>query len=88
MDMHPLPAIVQLAQAEVPPQAPIEPTPIEVDVSKYIPDTATAVTMMAGAKMVQKPKPVEVRVDHPFVFAIQHVPSGTCLFLGRVTDPR
>ena len=46
MDMHPLPAIVQLAQAEVPPQAPIEPTPIEVDVSKYIPDSATAVTMI------------------------------------------
>jgi serpin B len=49
---------------------------------------ATAVTMMAGAKMVAKPKPVEVRVDHPFLFAIQHVPSGACLFLGRVTDPR
>ncbi len=33
-------------------------------------------------------KPIEVRVDHPFFFAIQHVPSGACLFLGRVTDPR
>ena len=46
MDMHPPPAIVQLAQTEVPPQAPVEPTPIEVDVSKYIPDSATAVTMI------------------------------------------
>ena len=35
-----------------------------------------------------RPDPIEVRVDHPFVFAIQHVPSGECLFLGRVTDPR
>jgi serine protease inhibitor len=26
--------------------------------------------------------------DRPFVYAIQHLPSGTCLFLGRVTDPR
>lgn len=33
-------------------------------------------------------KPVVVRIDHPFFFAIQHVPSGVCLFLGRVTDPR
>jgi hypothetical protein len=46
MDMQSPPAIVQLAQAEVPPDAPVEPVPIEVDVSKYIPDSATAVTMI------------------------------------------
>ena len=34
------------------------------------------------------PKPIEVRVDRPFLFAIQHRPSGACLFMGRVTDPR
>ena len=34
------------------------------------------------------PKPIEVKVDRPFLFAIQHVPSGACLFLGRVNDPR
>ena len=33
-------------------------------------------------------KPIEVRVDHPFLFAIQHRASGACLFLGQVTDPR
>lgn len=49
---------------------------------------ATAVVMAAGSMMAPKPKPVEVRVDHPFLFAIQHVPSGACLFIGRVTDPR
>ena len=32
--------------------------------------------------------PIVVRVDHPFLFAVQHVPTGTCLFLGRVIDPR
>jgi hypothetical protein len=46
MDMQPLPAFVQFAQAEEPPAAPVEPTPIEVDVSKYIPESATAVTMI------------------------------------------
>jgi serpin B len=49
---------------------------------------ATAVAMMAGSAPIQRPAPVEVKVDRPFLYAIQHVPSGVCLFLGRVTDPR
>jgi serpin B len=50
---------------------------------------ATAVVMMrATGAMIEKSKPIEVRVDHPFLFAIQHRPSGACLFLGRMTDPR
>jgi serpin B len=51
---------------------------------------AAAVTtiMMVGSVAVAYPKPIEVRVNHPFLFAVQHVSSGTCLFLGRVTDPR
>lgn len=49
---------------------------------------ATAVAMMAATALVPKPQPVEVKVDRPFLYAIQHVPSGVCLFLGRVTDPR
>ena len=46
MDLQPPPAIVQLAQAEEPPEAPVEPTPIKVDLSKVIPESATAVTMI------------------------------------------
>jgi len=49
---------------------------------------ATAVAMMRATAFIEKPKPLEVRVDRPFLFAIQHRPSGACLFLGRVTDPR
>ncbi|HZR06506.1 MAG TPA: serpin family protein [Candidatus Udaeobacter sp.] len=50
---------------------------------------ATAVVMMrATAMRAPKPPPIEVKIDRPFVYAIQHVPSGVCLFLGRVTDPR
>jgi len=45
MDLHP-PAIVQMAQGETPPEAPVEPTPIKVDVSQYIPESATAVTII------------------------------------------
>jgi serpin B len=32
--------------------------------------------------------PVQVQIDRPFLFMIQHQPTGACLFLGRVTDPR
>jgi serpin B len=50
---------------------------------------ATAVIMTYGSAMrLNPPPPIEVRVDRPFLFAIQHVPSGACLFLGRLTDPR
>jgi serpin B len=49
---------------------------------------ATAVAVAAAPAAVAREAPPVVRVDHPFVFAIQHVASGTCLFLGRVIDPR
>jgi len=58
MDMHPpaaqvqihvqahTRAHVQLVQAEGEPAAPVEPTPIRVEVRKYIPAEATIVTMI------------------------------------------
>ena len=50
---------------------------------------ATAVAMMAGTALRSPPPPpIQVKIDRPFVYAIQHVPSSVCLFLGRVTDPR
>ena len=49
---------------------------------------ATAVVMFAASAVRRPAEPVEVRVDHPFIFAIQHRASGACLFLGHVVDPR
>jgi serpin B len=50
---------------------------------------ATAVVMMELSARFEKPKePIHLKVDRPFLYAIQHVPSGACLFIGRVTDPR
>lgn len=46
MDMQQPPAIVQPMQSEEAPEAPVEPTPIKVDVSKYIPESAITVTMI------------------------------------------
>lgn len=62
---------------------------VEVDEKGTEAAAATAVVMMrATAHFEEKPNPIEVRVDRPFVFAIQHRPSGACLFVGRVADPR
>jgi serpin B len=51
---------------------------------------ATAVVALVALGVAHEPPlpPIEIRVDRPFLFAIQDVASGTCLFLGRLTDPR
>ena len=49
---------------------------------------ATAVIMMPTGMAAPTQSPIEVKIDRPFLYAIQHVPSGACLFIGRVTDPR
>jgi serpin B len=62
---------------------------IDVDEKGTEAAAATAVVMMKATAIAgPKPQPIELKVDRPFIYAIQHVPSGACLFLGRVTDPR
>ena len=73
MDMHPPPAFVQVAQAEVSPAAPVEPTPIEVDVSRYIPESAISVTMIVT---------LTPPTGQAVIYAAGHERDGT-LFKGR-----
>ncbi len=47
---------------------------------------ATAV-VMARAGSAAPMNPAEFKADHPFLFLLRHVPSGTILFMGRVSDP-
>jgi serpin B len=45
---------------------------------------ATAVMMKLGAAPAE---PIQVTLDHPFLFLVRDVQTGTILFLGRVVDP-
>lgn len=49
--------------------------------------SATAIAAMAANGFPHEVPHKVVRADRPFLFMIQHVPSGTCLFLGRCTNP-
>ncbi len=48
---------------------------------------ATAVTMTRSA-MVARPQFVTFRADHPFLFLIRDLRSGSVLFLGRLVEPK
>jgi serpin B len=48
---------------------------------------AAAATGGAMALTAMPAEPIVFRADHPFVFLIRHRPTGSILFVGRVTDP-
>jgi serine protease inhibitor len=47
----------------------------------------TVVTARAVSLRLDEPPPFDLRLDRPFLWAIEHRPSGTPLFMGIVTDP-
>ncbi|MBN2582690.1 MAG: serpin family protein [Planctomycetes bacterium] len=57
-----------------------------VDVNEEGTEAAAATAAVLGLKGMP-PKPKTFVADHPFVFMIRHVPSGSVLFMGRVMDP-
>jgi serpin B len=60
---------------------------VEVDEEGTEAAAATAVVMgTRGAAAVMEPP--TFRADHPFLFLIRDLESGTILFVGRVVDPR
>lgn len=47
---------------------------------------ASAVVMRLSSAIVDEP--IELNIDHPFIFVIRENDSGTVLFVGRVVDPQ
>jgi serpin B len=66
----------------------IHKTLVEVDEQGTEAAAVTAVMMIGSALVSKRPKPLEFRVDRPFLFTISDRPTGTILFMGRVVDPR
>ena len=48
---------------------------------------AAAVTGLAFGESAAVPPPRTIRADHPFAYAIVHLPTGAPVFLGQVADP-
>jgi serpin B len=48
---------------------------------------AAAATAVVGTRRGVPPPPIEIDINKPFLFVIQHNDTGAVLFLGRVVDP-
>jgi serpin B len=58
-----------------------------VSVDEHGTEAAAATAVMMGTMAMPVAEPVEMRVDHPFLFLIEEKGSGVVLFVGRVGDP-
>jgi serpin B len=50
-------------------------------------EAAAATAVVMRTLSMRPTQPAVARFDHPFIFAIRDVPTGSVLFLGRVTKP-
>ncbi|MBP1705521.1 MAG: peptidase [Chloroflexi bacterium] len=85
------PATADFTGIATPPEGPlyikkvVHQANIDVDEKGATASAATAIVMAAGGG--PDTKPITFKVDRPFLFLLRDVPTGTILFLGRVTDP-
>jgi serine protease inhibitor len=59
-----------------------------VDVDEQGTEAAAATGVAVGVRAMRPQEPPTFRADHPFAFFIRNNPTGTILFLGRVTNPK
>ncbi|MBW6465042.1 MAG: serpin family protein [Brevefilum sp.] len=50
-------------------------------------EAAAATAVIVGIKSAPIGEPISLVIDRPFLFFIQHQPTGTILFMGRVVQP-
>lgn len=50
-------------------------------------EAAAATAVIVGIESMPMGDPISLVIDRPFIFIIQHVPSGSILFMGRVLQP-
>lgn len=50
-------------------------------------EAAAATAVIIGITSAPPDEPISLLIDRPFLFIIQHKPTGTILFMGRVTQP-
>lgn len=60
---------------------------LTVDESGLEGAAATAVMMVTTSMVLDPPRPVELRVDRPFLVVVRHEGTGAVYFLARVTRP-
>ena len=58
-----------------------------VDVNEEGTEAAAATGVVMGLKSMPTGEPLEVKIDHPFLFLIRDVPTNSVLFIGRVVQP-
>lgn len=50
-------------------------------------EAAAATAIIMRATSIDPDEPIELMIDRPFLYFIQHNPTGSILFMGRVTQP-
>jgi serpin B len=50
-------------------------------------EAAAGTAVLAGTGAAPKQEAVRIRIDHPFLFVLRDLSTGTLLFAGRVVDP-
>lgn len=50
-------------------------------------EAAAATAVIVGLKSAMPMEGVQLKIDRPFLFIIQHEPTGAILFMGRVIEP-
>jgi serpin B len=64
-------------------------TCVEVDEqgSEAAASTGAVTGVLGGTSIPREVRPILFQADHPFIFMIYHNPTGTILFIGRVSNP-